>query len=279
MTRPLDGVRVVNAGINLPPVAAAARLAELGATVVKVEPPGGDPMEAAAPSLYERLSAGQERLRLDLRSDDGGARLDDLLDGTDVLLTSSRPAALERLGLGRDRLAERHPRLLHVSIVGHAEPRQHVAGHDLTYVAAFGLLAPPELPRTLVADLGGAERAVAAAAALLLARERGGEDRFAEVALEDAAAFFALPLAHGVTAPGGLLGGGEPCYGLYETRDGWVAVAALEPHFRERLLGELGLRDASRLAHVLRTRSAPEWEDWALERDLPLAAVRVDQTR
>jgi alpha-methylacyl-CoA racemase len=279
--RLLDGVRAVNAGVNLPPVAASARLKELGAAVVKVEPPDGDPMERAAPRLYEQLTHGQERRRLDLRSDEGRAGLDDLLDDADVLLTASRPAALARLGLAPEQVRARHPRLLHVSIVGHLHPRQDIAGHDLTYVAALGLLVPPALPRTLVADLAGAERAVTAAVALVLARERGGAERFAEVALENAAAFFALPLAHGVTAEGGLLGGGEPCYGLYEARGGWVALAALEPHFRERLLSELGLAaaDADALARAFRGRTPEEWEAWAVERDLPLVAVRNAQTR
>jgi crotonobetainyl-CoA:carnitine CoA-transferase CaiB-like acyl-CoA transferase len=277
---PLTGFTVVNAGVNLPPVAAAARLAELGAEIVKVEPPGGDPMAVAAPELFGMLTEGHDRRRLDLGNDAERATFEALLAPADVLLTSNRPRSLARLRLAPDDLA-RHPRLVHVSIVGHPRPRQDVAGHDLTYVAALGLLAPPALPRTLVADLGGAERAATAAVALLLGRERGRPERFAEIALEDAASFFALPLAYGVTAEGGLLGGGEPCYGIYETQDGWVAVAALEPHFRTRLLAELGLgdADAAGLTAAFRRRSADDWEEWALERDLPIAAVRVDQTR
>jgi crotonobetainyl-CoA:carnitine CoA-transferase CaiB-like acyl-CoA transferase len=152
-----------------------------------------------------------------------------------------------------------------------------VAGHDLTYVAALGLLDPPALPRTLVADLAGAERAATAAVALVLGRERGGSERYAEVALEDAAAFFALPLAHGITAEGGFLGGGDPCYGLYEARGGWIAVAALEPHFRARLVEGLGLAEADHraFAAAFRARTPAEWEAWAAERDLPLAAVQT----
>jgi alpha-methylacyl-CoA racemase len=275
----LAGVRVVNAGIRLPPAAAAARLAELGATVAKVEPPGGDPMETTSPSLFAALTEGQERRRLDLRSDAGRAAFGEVLDTADVLLTASRPGALARMGLAPQELSSRHPRLVHVSIVGHPAPRQEVAGHDLTYVADLGLLDPPSLPRTLVADLAGAERAATTAAALLLARERGSAARFGEVALADAAAFVALPLAHGVTAEGGLLGGGDPCYGVYEARGGWIALAALEPHFRARLLAELGLEIADRnaLAVAFRERTPSEWEAWALERDLPIAAVRADR--
>ncbi len=85
---------------------------------------------------------------------------------------------------------------------------------------------------------------------------------------------WSAPLKHGVTAPGGLLGGGLPAYGLYETRDGRIAVAALEPRFRERLYEELKLPMDSELTETFNTRGAAEWEAWARERDLPIVAVR-----
>jgi crotonobetainyl-CoA:carnitine CoA-transferase CaiB-like acyl-CoA transferase len=272
---PLDGLRALNLGVNLPAPVAGARLHELGAEVVKVEPPGGDPLEASAPDWYRELTAGQRVERLDLKSAPDRARLDAELERADLLLTSSRPTALARLGLGWTDLADRFPRLVQVAIVGHPRPRQDVPGHDLTYMADAGLLAPPALPRTLIADLAGAERAVSAALGLLLARERGGGARHAEVALSDAADAFAGPWRHGLTAAEGLVGGGLPAYGLYEARGGWIAVAAIEPHFQERLRAELGVPRLGRdeLAEAFRARTPAEWEAWAGERDLPLAAV------
>jgi alpha-methylacyl-CoA racemase len=272
----LTGISVVNAGVNLPAMAAAARLAELGASLTKVEPPGGDPSEAAAGTLYHQLTAGQDVVRLDLKQPAGRAALETLLASADVLLTSSRPSALARLGLEHSALVVRHPRLVQIAIVGHADPRQELAGHDLTYVARHGLLSPPALPRSLVADLGGAERAATTAIALLLGRERGLDARYAEVALEDAASYFALVHQHGVTASGGMLGGGDPFYGVYQAADGFIALAALEPHFRTRVVTELGLAagTASAFAAAFLARRADEWERWADERDLPLAAVR-----
>jgi crotonobetainyl-CoA:carnitine CoA-transferase CaiB-like acyl-CoA transferase len=132
------------------------------------------------------------------------------------------------------------------------------------------------LPRTLVADLGGADLATTAAVALLLARERGGEAGYAEAALADAAAAFAAPLRHGATASGGPLGGGSPSYGVYAAEEGWLAVAALEPHFQLRLAEQLGLDELTHeaLADAFRARTAESWETWARERDLPLGAVR-----
>jgi alpha-methylacyl-CoA racemase len=276
MARALTGIRVVNLGINLPPAVVGSRLCELDASVAKIEPPAGDPLKAACPELYTLLTRDQEVVRLDLKDEAGRTDLMQLLAGCDVLVTAARPAALERLDLGPAELSARYARLVQVAIVGHAGPRQHVAGHDLTYVATRGLVEPPALPRTLVADLGGAERAVSTVLALLLARERGGGARRAEVALADSAAFFAMPLEHGLTSDGGLLGGGYPLYGLYEADGGWVALAALEPHFRARLLRELRLDSAETgaLADVFRSRTPHDWEAWAEKHDLPLAAVQ-----
>jgi alpha-methylacyl-CoA racemase len=274
--RPLDGFRVVSLAVNVPGPTACARLAALGASITKVEPPAGDPLAATHPEWYEELRAGQDVLVLDLKQAGRRARLDELLDGPDLLLTSSRPGALARLGLAWPDLHARFPRLCQVAIVGHPEPNQERAGHDLTYAAGVGLVAPPRLPLTLVADLGGAERAAAAALALLLSRERGGEAGYVEVPLAGAAAAFAAPLRHGATASGGLLGGGLPAYGLYEADGGWLAVAALEPHFRQRLAKRLGLEELTHdgLAAAFRARTADDWEAWAREHDLPLAAVR-----
>ncbi len=191
-------------------------------------------------------------------------------------LTSSRPGALARLGLAWAELHARFPRLCQVAIVGYPAPDQERPGHDLTYTAEHSLVVPPNLPRTLVADLGGAELATTAAVALLLARERGGEAGYAEVALADAASAFAAAVRHGATAPGGSLGGGNPAYGIYPARDGWVAVAALEPHFRQRLAEQLGLDELTHeaLTDAFRARTADEWEAWAGEHDLPLGAVK-----
>jgi alpha-methylacyl-CoA racemase len=273
--RPLEGVAVVNIGVNLPAPLAASRLAAMGAEVVKVEPPSGDPLATGAPAWYRLLAAGQTVVTLDLKVPGDRAALDGHLERGDLLLTSTRPAALERLGLGRAGLAERFPRLLQVAIVGYRRPRQDEPGHDLTYMAHLGLLSPPALPRTLMADIGGAERAVSAALGLLLARDRGGGPRYAEVALSDAAEAFAGPWEHGLTAPGGVVGGGLPAYGFYEADGGWVALAAIEPHFQERLRRELGLPDLARatLQEALRSRTPADWERWAAARGLPIVAV------
>src|SRR5260370_38130058 len=106
----LDGIRVVSLSINTPGPVAAARLAQLGAAVTKIEPPAGDPLKRAARGWYDSLCKHQTMLTLDLESPIERAKLDDLLAASDLLLASFRPSALHRLGLDWHSLHRRHPR-------------------------------------------------------------------------------------------------------------------------------------------------------------------------
>jgi len=272
----LDGLAIVTMALNLPGPVACARLRELGARVTKVEPPAGDPLAAICPGWYERLHAGIEVRRVDLKAAGGLESLHALLADADLFVTAQSPAALARLDLDAAALARRHPRLCCLAITGQAPPHADAAGHDLTYLAAYGLVDPPRLPPTLFADMAGAERAVSTALALVHARPRDGRGRAAGVPLADAAAHLAQPLAEGLTRAGGPLGGGLAAYNLYRARTGWVAVAALEPHFARRLAESLGLEALSVAALGARfaTETAEHWEDWARALDLPLVAVR-----
>lgn len=270
---PLKGMVVVNLAVNLPGPAAARRLRQLGASVVKVEPPAGDPMECYHAGWYRDMAEGQTVVRVDLKDAAGRARLADILATADLLITASRPAALTRLGLGREELSHKYPRLCQVAIVGYPAPRENEAGHDLTYQASLGLLTPPHMPRTLLADMAGAEQTISAAVALLLHRERRGGAGYAEVALSAAAEVMAEPLRYGSTAPGSLLGGGIPEYNLYRARDGWVALAALEPHFKNRLEEALGVSSAEEYRGAFAGRSAREWQAWGQEQDIPIVVA------
>ena len=268
----LTGIRVVTTAVNVPGPVAAALLRDMGAAITKVEPPFGDPLAAVAPAWYAELCAGVDVRILDLKSAQGREHLDQLLDEADLLLTATRPSSLERLGLSWTPLHARFPRLCQVAIVGYPTPRQDEAGHDLTYQADAGLVAPPAMPKTLVADLSGAQRAVIAALGLLLSRARETAAGYVEVALSDAASLFSEPLRHGLTQAAGWLGGGAATYGIYPAREGWVAVAALEPQFRAALTRELGIDidDREAVARMLATRTAEEWDAWGRECGLPL---------
>jgi len=258
---------MVSLAQNVPGPVAMWRLAAEGARVVKIEPPAGDLLKTLSPAWYQELHHDVTVERLDLKSPGGAARLATLLGAADLLLTSQRPAALARLGITARRLAHRHPRLRWLNIVGDTRDPER-PGHDLTYQAQVGLLGA-DMPRTLLADVLGAERAVATALLLL----RRPAPCAARVGLRDALDAAVHPLRFGLTGPGGLLGGQLPSYRIYAARTGSVAVAALEPHFRARLYEALGLGEGEDLTEVMRTRTARQWERWAAVRDLPLARV------
>ncbi len=264
----LAGIRLLSIALNVPGPVAVARLAGLGATATKIEPPAGDPLVTYSRAWYDALHRAVTVVTLDLKSDAGRERCDECLAATDVLITSQRPSALARLGLGPARLAERFPALRTVAIVGDTAAPDH-AGHDVTYQAEAGLIRD-RLPVTLLADLVGAERVVAA---VLLAL-RCAPGAVLEVGLRDAVDALRTPLDYGLTTEGGRFGGGDPAYGVYRSRDGHVAVAAIEPHFRTRLFAVLGLPVDAPLHDVMATRTGAEWAAVAREHDLPLGPVR-----
>jgi alpha-methylacyl-CoA racemase len=270
----LNGFKAINLALNVPGCCSAARLYQLGARVAKVEPPSGDPMLEMSREWYAALTEGVQVLRLNLKEPSQREQLDELLCQADLLLTSMRPVALARLGLNWEKLHVCFPGLCHVALVGYPAPQENRPGHDLTYQAEAGLLSPPQLPRTLLADLAGVEQAISAALALLLARQRGQGAGYVEVSIFEAGRAFSAPLQYGLTAPGGLLGGSLVGYNLYPAKSGWVAVATLEGHFQSRLLQELGLSRPDALAQAFRGQTAEQWEQWALPRDLPITAVR-----
>ena len=274
---PLTGIKVVTIAVNLPGPAAAAHLHRLGASVVKVEPPSGDPMAHYANAYYQQMARGQEVIVLDLKTSQGQEGLWEALADADLLITSSRPSALDRLGLSWAELQARLPRLSQVAIVGHPGEEAEIPGHDLTYQAAIGTLTPPSMPKVLIADLAGAERATAEGLAAIVHQQRQGSGVYREVALSQVVEDLAQPLVHGLTAAGGLLGGGSPIYRLYACADGHIAVGALEPHFQRNLAAALELEPThvthEALSEIFATRTARHWQEWAQERDLPIAAV------
>jgi alpha-methylacyl-CoA racemase len=267
----LRGVRVASIALNLPGPLAASYLRDAGAHIIKIEPPSGDPLAALCPTWYAELHDRVVVERIDLKNEAGQTRMRAILADTDLLLSSQRPAALVRLGLDAATLLAPRARtasLRCLNIVGE-RARPEVAGHDLTYLARAGLLGS-EVPRTLIADVLGAER-VFATALLLMQRPAGTS---IEVGLFDSLAPLMAAQTHHLTGPGSILGGGLPAYGIYDAREGRVAVAALEPHFRAGLYAALGLPDGTSLRDAFRNMSADEWEAWAEARDLPIAKLR-----
>jgi len=250
----LRGCRVLDLSQYLPGPYATRLLADLGAEVVKIEPPAGDPMRSfisrdddGLSPLYKQVNAGKTVVLLDLKSAGGAAAFAELVTAADVLLESFRPGVLERLGFGRERLAELNPRLVHCALSGFGQdgPASQRAGHDLTYMALSGMLhstgtvQTPVIPFPPVSDYAGGEKAAAMILAALLKRERTGSGCFLDTSLFETIlawqSFGQAAARHGGSDHGrgrGLISGGAACYQIYPTADDrYVVLAALEAKF------------------------------------------------
>lgn len=284
--KPLKGVRIISLALNLPGPAALRRLADMGAQCTKINPPAGDAMKSYTAQGYAMLHQGVKEIALDLKQATGQAALHRRLARTDILLTSFRPSALRKLGLDWTGLHKRHPRLSLVQIVGAPAPLAEVPGHDLTYQAEIGLVPGLQLPPSLFADMGGALMASEAALKAILQLKNSGRGSCQEVALSEAAAWLALPRQWRMTTPDGPVGGAHAGYQLYPCKDGRVAVAALEPHFAQRLCEAAGIRIdhpvgdlfkpevAQGIAAFLASKTARQLNALARTQDLPLLVLK-----
>jgi crotonobetainyl-CoA:carnitine CoA-transferase CaiB-like acyl-CoA transferase len=186
------------------------------------------------------LHQGIRVMQVDLKTAKGQATLHNALARTDVLLTSFRPSALDKLGLGWAGLKKRYPTLSMVAIVGAPGARAEEPGHDLTYMAEAGLVTGMDTPPSLYADMSGSIMASEAVLQVQMQRMASGKGAHIEVALSEAAHYLALPRNWGLTTAKGSVGGGHAGYRIYPCKDGRVAFAALEPHFAQRLMQAAG---------------------------------------
>jgi len=293
--RPLKGMRILSVALNLPGPAAMMRLQAMGANCSKLEPPApatmpagtpGDPMGMYNPSAYASLHQGIRVMQADLKTAKGQAQLHKVLARTDVLLTSFRPSALDKLGLGWAGLKKRYPTLSMVAIVGAPGSRAEEPGHDLTYMAKAGLVTGMDTPPTLYADMGGSLMASEAVLQVQMQRMAGGKGVRMEVALSEAAHYLALPRNWGLTTAKGSVGGGHAGYRVYPCKDGRVAFAALEPHFAQRLMQAAGqsqsdmrsmMRPESHAAVTafVKDKSRAQLDALSVAKDIPLFTLKA----
>jgi alpha-methylacyl-CoA racemase len=270
--QPLSGMLVVDFSRYLPGAFASRELLELGARVVCVEPPGGDPMRSSAPAWDAALRAGKESLELDLKQDPAPAL--ELMREADVVLESFRPGVASRLGIGREHVPAR---TVYCSITGFGVGGRHEqrAGHDLNYLGWAGALwdTAPALPPVQIADLAaGGLGAVTKILAALMERDRTGKGAHIVVSMTHGSHRLVAHRLGGETVPR-MLTGGLACYRIYETADGRrLTVGALEPAFFRRLTELLGRPElaerqfdsdqetlAAELAAIFETRELAEW--------------------
>ena len=301
--QPLSGLVVLDFTTLLPGPLATLMLAEAGAEVIKIEPPGGEnarhfpPFIDGESAAFAMLNRGKEALAVDLKSDADRAKLKPLIERADILIEQFRPGVMARLGLGYDELRARNSRLIYCSISGYGQsgPRVNEAGHDINYIGNTGLLhlqpgpiESPVVPPMLAADIaGGSFPAMINILLALRARDQSGQGCRIDIAMSDAMFTFAwAALAIGAATghfpePGEMwLVGGSPRYQIYPAKDGkLIACGALEPKFWDAFTRAISLpaefvndlrdpkatRDA--VARLIANKTSDEWRPIFAEAD------------
>lgn len=244
----LQGIRVIDLTQYAPGPYATRLLCDLGAEVIKIEPPKGDPMRTlfhagskAVSPLYEFLNKGKKIARIDLKEQEVRKSLEPLIASADVLLESFRPGVMDRLGLSENHCRALNPGLIYCSLTGYGQdgPLKQAAGHDINYCAAAGFFSFCDDPKPtfpLVADHSGSMNAVNAILAALVSRGKTGQGNYLDISLYEAILGWQYP-AIGASEKHGdseisLLTGGAACYNIYQTRDHrYVTLGALEHKF------------------------------------------------
>jgi alpha-methylacyl-CoA racemase len=289
---PLAGLRVIElAGIGPGPMCAML-LADLGATVLRIDRTTPSDLGIQRDVRCNLLLRSRKAIALDLKRPDAVALTLRLIELADVLIEGFRPGVMERLGLGPDTCLRRNPRLVYGRMTGWGQdgPLAQAAGHDINYIALAGALdaigragAPPTVPLNLIGDFGGG--ALYLAFGLMAAcweAQRSGRGQVVDAAMIDGIASL-MTLVHGLLAEGSwrterasnITDGGAPFYDVYLCADGkYIALGPIEAKFYAELLGRLELdlatmprqldrarwpESRARIATVLLTRTRDEW--------------------
>ncbi|HEY6334845.1 MAG TPA: CoA transferase [Alphaproteobacteria bacterium] len=263
----LEGVRVLDLSQYVPGPYASLILADLGGEVVKIEPPGGEPMRRLAgpcdsdgiSPLYKVVNGGKTVIELDLKSMPGRVQFEALIRAADAMIESYRPGVLDRLGFERERLQSLNPRLVHTALSGWGQtgPYGLKAGHDINYMSlgggliASGSSEAPTIAWPPVADYASGIQAAASTLAALVSRARTGKGAFIDLSLaETVLAWQSSGLTSSFrqgSAPeraGNLLNGGAACYNIYRTEDKhFVSIGNIEEKFWANFCAAVGRQD------------------------------------
>ncbi|ANU21254.1 CoA transferase [Planococcus plakortidis] len=264
MEKALSGVRVLDVTYYVPGPFAGMRLAEIGAEVIKIEPPAGDPSRRMGGGLVHRAhNAGKQIVHLDLKSESGKREMLELVRSADALIETFRPGVMKKLGLDYESVKEHKGDIVYCSLSGYGQTGElaHLGSHDLNYLALSGALEQlrdnvgrPVHPTNTLADYTGGLLASEQILAALIRKFRTGAGTYLDIALAEVMAEF-LP-NHDAYAESGLsdhgvpeIGGSRISYAIYETKDGrFVTLGALEEKFWHNFC-ELAKR--------------PDWLSWA----------------
>jgi crotonobetainyl-CoA:carnitine CoA-transferase CaiB-like acyl-CoA transferase len=263
----LQGLRVIDLSMYLPGPHLTLMMADHGAEVIRIEPPGGEPSRHYGPfekgadgqpqSVWFRtLHRGKKSLCLNLKHPEGKAIFLKLAATADVVVEGFRPGVMDKLGLGYKALKALNPRLIYcaVSAFGHSGPLYGKATHDMGAQALTGFLAindngdgKPVVPGFPSADAASAMMGLAGVLMALYRRETTGLGDFVDAAMYDSLLSFSAHLTGPVLGEGkapltktGRSIGGAAFYNVYETKDGkFIVLSGREPKFAENFLGYL----------------------------------------
>ena len=308
----LTGIKVVDLSQFLPGPMLTGMMADQGATVVKVEPPGGDPARAMGPFIdgvsiwFANLNRGKTSVTLDLKSDAGRDALWALLADADVMVEGFRPGVIARLGFGAAAVRARYPRLVYASIsaFGQSGPLANHPAHDIGVQALGGALSvndgpdgTPVVPGVPSADMAAGLTGLAAVLMALLARERTGQGDSVDISMLGSLLPWSAHIAGSALAGGPAPDsatqrslGGAAFYNVYTCRDGrQIVLAGREAKFVANLLTALGRPDLIPLGDLppgaaqaplrtfltatFRTRDRDEWVAWFATLDVAFAPV------
>ncbi len=260
---PLAGVRIVEIGALGPAPMCAMLLADLGATVLRIDRKGDADLGLKRPRHLDLLLRSRGALALDLKSPADRDLALRLIGQADALIEGFRPGVMERLGLGPETCLKLNPRLAYGRMTGWGQdgPLAQSAGHDVNYIALTGALAAigptggaPAIPLNLVGDFGGGALYLAMGLLAAIIHARGtGQGQVVDAAMVDGAAslqtmFFGF-MAAGMWKPergANSVDSGSHFYQVYQCSDGkWVSVGAIEKRFYEELLRRLEIDPAT----------------------------------
>ena len=273
-TGPLAGVRVVEIGALGPAPMCAMLLADLGATVLRIDRKGESDLGLKRPRHLDLLLRSRGAIALDLKSPADRDLALRLIGQADALIEGFRPGVMERLGLGPEPCLNLNPRLVYGRMTGWGQdgPLAQAAGHDLNYIALTGALnaigptgGAPAIPLNLVGDFGGGALYLAMGILAGIIHARGsGNGQVVDAAMVDGAAslqtmFFGF-MAAGMWKPergSNAVDSGSHFYQVYQCSDGkWVSVAAIESRFYAELLRRMEI-DPAAIGEQMDPRSWP----------------------
>jgi crotonobetainyl-CoA:carnitine CoA-transferase CaiB-like acyl-CoA transferase len=293
---PLAGVRVVDFSMFVPGPFASAILADLGAEVIKVEPPKGDPGRSYVPMQFDTENRNKRSIAIDLKSPASGKVVAKLVGQSQIVLEGFRPGVARRLGIGFDSLRKFNPKLIYCSISGYGQtgPWRERPGHDVNYVAAAGGLAftgewlkAPVRSSLPIADMGGGTFAAIAILSALFEAQRAGKGAYLDLSLFEAAFFWAA-MRHGLDPAADPRAHIFPVNDVFECADGKrLTLGILEEHFWQNFIGlvpelqqEAYATDAARRANgdalsrklqeIFLQRTSADWIRVLEEADVPV---------